>query len=147
MVHQTREFTQFEYRDEYNLFGSNDGFYFTSSRSESSSYASNNSDNLGKGRLGVGAVLPVYLNIARMAALRAESWNVHDIDVQSFIEQMDLCGLIKAIKSKYNGIAYNKDLLNIPVEIGATHFIVFNSNQIKSAIGNNGQFSVENNEI
>jgi hypothetical protein len=144
---QTPTFTKFKLQGADNLFGKDDGFYFTTSPVEASAYANENADNLSKDRKGVGAILPVYLNIKNVANITDASWNVDDVKVQDYLDNMDGKGLISDIKSKYDGILYDGSVLPIPVKEGAEHFVVFEPNQIKSAIGNTGAFSKTNNDI
>lgn len=144
---QTPTFTEFEPQGAINLFGKDNGFYFTTSPVEASAYANENADNLSKGRKGVGAVMPVYLNIKNVANITEDAWNVDDVNVQDYLENMDGEGLLSDIKNNYDGILYDGSVLPIPVKEGAEHFVAFNPNQIKSATGNTGEFSKESNDI
>jgi SAM-dependent methyltransferase len=144
---QTPTFTEFKSQGAENLFGKDNGFYFTTSPVEASAYANENADNLSKGRKGVGAVMPVYLNIKNVANITDTNWNVDDVNVQDYLDDMNGEGLLSDIKSKYDGILYDGSVLPIPVKEGAEHFVVFDSNQIKSATGNTGAFSKESNDI
>ena len=131
----TPGFDIFKKQGYHNLFGMDDGFYFTDSPEEASGYAIENYDNLSKGRKGVGAVYPSFLKIIKPADLRPDTWNVDDINVQEFLENMDLDGLLVELKAKgYDGIIYDGTLVPIPVT--GNHYLVFESEQIHTAIVN-----------
>ena len=133
------DFDVFKPSGEQNLFGRGDQFYFTDDANEASGYAIGNADQKSKGRNGSGSVMPVYLSMKNPANLTADNFNVNDIDVQSYIESLDMDGLLSAIKDAgYDGVIYDGDIAPIPA-IG-THYVVFEPNQIKSAIGNRGTF-------
>jgi hypothetical protein len=137
----------FAHQNKDNLFGKNDGFYFTTSPVEASEYAGENADNVSKGRKGIGAVIPVYINARKVADLTEDGWNVSDVNVQQYLEDEDQEGLLSQLKKKYDAVIYDGSLLPIPVKDGAKHFMAMNPNQIKSATGNTGAFSSDNNDI
>ena len=143
---QSSEFNTFENQKQFNIFGDKNQFYFTENQSEASGYATGNADTIAKGRSGEGRVIAGFLKIENPADLRSETWNVSDIDVQSYFEDMDMEGLYDALVSAgYDGIIYDSEIAPIPV-LG-NHYVVFEPTQIKSATDNNGDFDGNNPDI
>lgn len=118
------------------------GIYFTDSPQETSRY-------LGKGREAKPGqnpnVMPVFIRALRVADLRGDSFNVTDVDVQSYIENMDNAGLARDLRKRYDCVIMDGELLPIPAE--GNHYIVFDPKNIKSATGNSGKFSAGTAEV
>lgn len=108
-----------------NLFGG--GIYFTDSKQEAiAKYTGSGSEaKLGKNP----TVISVNLKVQKLADLRDSTWNVDDIPVQNYLEEMDFSGLVQRIKSNgYDCIIHDGSLLPLPVY--GSHYIVFNSDNI-----------------
>lgn len=115
------------------------GFYFTTSKNTASSYA-----NLKSGMADPN-VMPVYLSLKNpfVATMR-------DKESGMFAEkrgdkEMPFKKRDELIEKGHDGVVlhYRGD----DGEIRESEYVVFNSNQIKSAIGNNGEFDASNPDI
>ena len=75
------------------------------------------------------AIYPVYLKIENPKRIKdvLDNW---DLEIE------------KAKKEKYDGIVYENEYEGV-----GDSWVVFKSNQVKSAIGNNGQFNLNNTDI
>lgn len=140
------EFSEFddELTDPGNYMGS--GFYFTSDRKDAEHYDYNREH-------GEPQVLDVYLSMQNPFIVgkspKIEGFENDAIDgyqagddgehFRAAVQREGYDGIIDpTVRHAFAAENYTPD---------ATHFIAFNSNQIKSAIGNNGNFDATNNDI
>ncbi len=108
-----------------NMFSDSQGFYFTKHIQDANSYAESRFDwQKQKGQ----NIVPIYLNLK----------NPNFIDGSTFEHTYINPNALENYKAKgYDGLIVRD----------GDELIAFNPNQIKSATGNNGQFSTSNNDI
>ncbi|MGL4219956.1 MAG: hypothetical protein ACRCSS_04910, partial [Shewanella sp.] len=129
---QSAAFKDFKPSGEANMFGKNEQYYFTDSFDEAKGYATGNADTAAKGRSGTGHVVNAYLKMEKPAILTADEFNVTDVPVQEYLENLDMDGLYDAIrKAGYDGIVYDGEFALAPV-VGK-HYVVFSPAQIQRA--------------
>jgi hypothetical protein len=100
-----------------------------------------------------GNVMPVYMKISKPSKVNAKGENWDDILYDGdYMDVNTIIGIIKG-KNRYDGVIISnikdKGVGNVTTnkkERGNT-YVTFSSNQIKSAIGNNGNFSSTSNKI
>ena len=103
-----------------NRIESDDAFFFTTSPLHANQYAERDGGN----------IMPVYLSIRKLYEIDVKDWN----SAEESMTPEDI------LMSGYDGFV-------IKGQEGGDTYAVFNPNQIKSAIGNNGDFSPTNPDI
>ncbi len=108
------------------------GFYFTTSVENANNYARNLSSNTGIA--GGEHIRPVYLSVTKPKI-------AHSLNSERELNSKSSNKISEKIQAKgFDGIKYDTGY-------DATWFVTFNPNQIKSAIGNNGNFDPSSSDI
>jgi len=104
------------------------GAWFTASPEDASSYAEQQGDG--------GNIMPVYITITRPTTQKA----LFDLAEKEGIDWKNDAGFYAWVRARYDGFIENKKGM-------ATQYIPFSPTQIKSAIGNNGNWDGTNPDI
>jgi hypothetical protein len=113
------------------------GFFFTSDPVEASDYASGSAPG--------GQVMPLYLSIQKPFELKFADHKIDDI-IEADEKIAEYLRKSQGIVSKMRGVD-GLILRNIGGQKGKDLYVAFRPEQIKSAIGNNGDYSLTNADI
>jgi hypothetical protein len=113
------------------------GFFFTSDPVEASDYASGSAPG--------GQVMPLYLSIQKPFELKFADHKIDDI-IEADEKIAEYLRKSQGIVSKMRGVD-GLILRNIGGQKGKDLYVAFRPEQIKSAIGNNGDYSLTNTDI